>query len=46
MDDAFTYVIANGIAQEKDYAYKAVDGKCNKKVARTKDILTAFTDVP
>jgi C1A family cysteine protease len=29
MDQAFEYVIANGITTESNYPYKAVDGKCN-----------------
>lgn len=45
MDQAFEYIIKEGIASEKAYPYEAVDQKCNKKVERTK-IITGFTDVP
>lgn len=28
MDDAFEYVIANGLCEESDYSYKGADGQC------------------
>ena len=31
MDDAYRYIIDNKVATEKNYPYRAVDHKCNKK---------------
>ena len=45
MDNAFNYILKNGIASEDDYPYKGVDGTCNKSVKRTTP-LTKYVDVP
>ena len=44
MDYAFNYVIANGLATDADYPYKAVKGTCNSAVVAAASIVS-FTDV-
>jgi hypothetical protein len=44
MDNAFKYVIANGITTESAYPYTATDGKCKSKITSAFQI-SKYTDV-
>jgi C1A family cysteine protease len=44
MDDAFKYVIANGLCTEAAYSYKGVDGAC-QKTCRAASKISSFVDV-
>jgi len=47
MDQAFTYIIADGICTEADYPYTAADGTCPSPLnCTTAATLTSFTDLP
>jgi len=45
MDDAFKYIIANGLCTEADYPYKAADGTCQSTCTPAGKI-SSFVDVP
>jgi len=45
MDDAFKYVIAQGIEQESQYPYTAVTGTCKYNKADVTMVNTGYTDV-
>ena len=46
MDNAFKYIIANGIALESTYPYKAKTGSCNKSLAaQVAAKITSYKDV-
>lgn len=44
MDDAFKYVIANGITTESAYPYTGVQGKCKVNGGAFK--IKSYTDIP
>jgi len=44
MDNAFTYMMKNGIPKEEAYPYTARTGKCAKFTSEYKNL--SFTDVP
>lgn len=44
MDNAFKYVIANGITTEQAYPYTGVQGTCKVNGGSFK--ITSYTDVP
>jgi hypothetical protein len=44
MDDAFKYVIANGITTESAYPYTGVQGKCKVNGGAFK--ISSYTDIP
>lgn len=45
MDNAFRYVIKNGLTTEDIYPYTGVDGKCHYDKSKAHVSLTSFTDV-
>jgi cathepsin L len=45
MDDAFQYIIKNGICTETDYPYQGVDGQCNSACSPVGK-LNGFHDIP
>jgi C1A family cysteine protease len=46
MDDAFKYVIAQGIEQESQYPYTGVTGTCQYNAANAIKVNTGYTDNP
>lgn len=45
MDDAFEYVIANGLTSEEAYPYRGKDGTCNSKSVTSVIELSGYEDV-
>lgn len=45
MDDAFKYVMAEGLESEADYAYTGVDGTCAYDASKVVAKITSYTDV-
>eukprot|EP01017_Pseudomicrothorax_dubius_P026176 TRINITY_DN28_c0_g2_i2.p1 TRINITY_DN28_c0_g2~~TRINITY_DN28_c0_g2_i2.p1 ORF type:complete len:368 (+),score=90.71 TRINITY_DN28_c0_g2_i2:127-1230(+) len=46
MDQAFQYIIDNGIEQENDYPYKGTDQKCKYDASKADHTVKGYTDVP
>nr|BAN40993.1 cysteine proteinase 3 precursor, putative [Entamoeba invadens] len=44
--NAYEYIKANGIVQEKDYPYTAVDGSCTVDVSKKYATITGYNSVP